>query len=158
MRYPQLCRWNDTKLLHYRQVIHQDSAVGHLAPNQAINDNPFYTDTPARSRNAEKCPSMRTSPREASDDLISTSHRLIRNPVNIGECNAHHPDDLFQTLSSLPLPRKRIKLDKIDRDQFIGLLQPPLVDDPLQKPGDDCNVPRLISRHIPRLRHSHLLV
>ena len=86
---------------------------------------------------------MRAGPCEASDNLVSTSYRLVHNPMHIGECNAHRPDDLFQPLSSLPLSGKWIKLDKIDRNQFVGLLQPSLIDDLFQKPGNDCNVCRL---------------
>src|SRR5271167_4016717 len=119
-----LSLWDDSKLLHHRQVIHQDSTVLHLALDEAVDDNTLDADAPARSRNTEKCPSMRAGPCEASDNLVSTSHCLVYNPMNIGECGAHHSDDLFQTLSSLPLTRKRIKLDKVDRDKFVGLLQP----------------------------------
>lgn len=83
---------------------------------------------------------MCTGPCEASDNFVPTSHGLVHNPVNIRECGTHHPDDLFQTLSSLPLTWKRIKLDEVDRDKFVGLLQPPLINDLFQKPGDDCGV------------------
>jgi len=60
--------------------------------------------------------------------------------MNVRKADTHHPDHIFQPLTSLLLTRERIKLDKILLDEFSGSFELPLVDNFFYEPLESCDI------------------
>lgn len=70
--------------------------------------------------NAHEGALVRAGPREARDDLVGLSNRLLRDPVHASKGRPEHGDHVLESLTALRLPRQRIKLDKVLGDNPVA--------------------------------------
>src|SRR5215469_2937954 len=121
--------WDNAKLLHEAHEVHQNPAFFELAVHIAIKHHARHRHPLASGRNTEKHSLVGAAPDVVAGHLLPLSYQFFNGPLQVGEGRAHHGDDVYQSLSSLRLSRKGIKLDKVFRYQFRGHGHVALVND-----------------------------
>src|SRR6185437_6073161 len=131
---------DDAELHHHAEGVHEDAAVGHAGVDEAVDDDAFDRDGAAGGGDAEEVAALCAGPGEAGDDLFAGGDGFVGDPMDVGECGAHHGDDLFEAFAALALARERVELDKVFGNDLVADLVAALVDDFVDEALDDGGV------------------
>jgi len=129
-----LARWeNRAELYHQSEHVHDDAGFLNPAVLNAVDDHAPHPYQLPRSRHAEELSPVSARPLEAGQHAVTLGELFLDVPVHIRERGPHPSQDILETLETGTLAGEGDVLDHVIPDKPVGGIDPPLVQDLLNK-------------------------